>query len=296
MVTPEPPDLHTGAAGAERHLAPDLLVGWAEGGLLDAEAAQAEAHLAVCDVCRALVADLSSVDSAQPEVAPDPFAEPAASPAGAPSPGPRLVPEEPRGQAIPEPHEDEIVHRGHVGMWEARFKMAFLAAAGLILMTLLTRGWRDDRPRVEWAASAGSAAELFGEIRSGAAPTEELFVGLAFDREAHLRLLAVLDDGSLMAVPLDTQGSFSLPLESGAEFTFGPYPRAIAATGGGENRRVRWFLALVSGEAVEVVDEAEPWWFTIHKDLRVRTRQELEQLGVRLEDAHGAETAIITID
>ncbi len=286
MVTPDP------ASSAPEHLDPDLLVGWAEGTLLDAEVARAEAHLAACDACRGLVADLTAEAAAGTAVAPDPFALPAQATAA----GPRPVSGGAQGQATPEPHEDEIVHRGHVGMWEARFKMAFLAAAGLILVTVLTRSWRDDRPQLEWAATAGSAAELFGEVRSGTAPSEELFVGLAPDRAAHLRLLAVLDDGTLMAVPLDTQGNFSLPLEGGAEFTFGPYPRAIRATGEAGSRRVRWFLALVSGEAVDVGDESEPWWFTIHKDLRVTTRQELEHLGVRLEDRHAAETAILTID
>jgi hypothetical protein len=154
--------------------------------------------------------------------------------------------------------------QGATGPWEARLRLAALVAAVLVALSLLTRGWRDGRPRFE---------------RAGRGEGEGALVRL--DRDGHLELLAVLEDGGLVRV--ERPGGAALA--GGVDLSLAGLPAALASPVSGEPREVRWWL-LLAGRTPLSPELLEPYLA-----LRAGFPAELDHLGLRLEDELGVRVA-----
>lgn len=213
------------------------LVAFAEGRLLDLERERIERHLADCRPCRQEVAELARESQA----------------------------------AADEPVEAPVLdlHGGARGQGAPWGRL--LAAAAVLLAVVLGAQLLQDpgaRPGDVELALAPAREELFGNARSGT-ESDELYVGLRLDRPAWLRLVALLEDGSGLEVPLDPDGRRSLRFEGGEDHSFGPYPRSL-----GQGRDVRAVLAITSDEELTADRLAGIDWSGL---LEASARVELEQ-------------------
>lgn len=145
-------------------------------------------------------------------------------------------------------------------VWDRKLQVAFYAGVLIVALSLFTRGWRDGRPQFE---------------RAEVAETGELVVRL--DRDAHLTLVAVLEDGGLLhqpeAGPGAVAGGVDRPLEG--------LPGDLVSPITGEPRSVRWWLVL-AGRSPLSPELLEPFL-----QLRAGFPAELDHLGLRLQDDLG---------
>ena len=180
---------------ASTHINADSLVGWSQGHLLESEREQVEAHLARCRECRDLVAALN------PTVA-----------AGGVTDTASLF-----GTASPTKKSTDRSWR------------RMLLAAGILLMAALgpRLAATSDPPAQALDLRVASAeADLWCSQRS-AATGDEFYAGIKLAQAADVRLVALMADGRLLPMPLDTNGAMNLSLGADKLHSLGPYPRQV---------------------------------------------------------------------